>query len=437
MKQYSFARWIVVFVLFAGGIAAPISLTHAQSGRKRPATETRPRVVNPNDKSQEQEPSNKPLSVTTPTEVDENGVIKLDTFLVTIPVSVMDRYGKFVPFLVKRDFHVYENTIEQEIESVESVAAPFHVALVLDTSNSTEFNLEDIQDAAVAFVNQLRPDDQVMVVSFDDRVRIESEFTSDRGQLRAAIYRTRTGGSTKLYDAMQMTLQDRMARVEGRKAVVLFTDGVDTSSRRASARSTLEQVEESDTLVFPIGYDTEDSMRGGGGGVYGPGQGGTPPIYRTPWPMPRGRGRWPFMQLTTPWMGQSFTPQWPQQWPQGRMPQPRGNTRNEYERGARYLEELADRSGGRLYMADTLTHVSQAFTRIAEELRFQYRINYYPNNSNKDGTFRKIKVRVDKPDLVVRARDGYKAAMDAQAKTDAAPAEKRPELKKKPYAGSY
>jgi Ca-activated chloride channel homolog len=422
MKQYSFARWIVVFVLFAGGIAAPFSPMHAQSGRKRPATETRPRVINPNDKTQEKDSSDKPLTVTTPTEVDENGVIKLDTFLVTIPVSVSDRYGKFVPFLVKRDFHVFENLVEQDIESVESVATPFHVALVLDTSNSTAFKLEDIQDAAVAFTNELRPDDQVMVVSFDDRVRVESEFTSDRGQLRAAIYRTRTGGSTKLYDAVQMTLADRLARVQGRKAVVLFTDGVDTSSRRASARSTLDLVEESDTLVFPIGYDTEDSMQGGG--VYSPGR--TPPVYN-PWPNPRGRGRWPLSQLVGP--------QWPQ-WPQGRIPQGRGNSGNEYERASRYLEDLADRSGGRLYRADTLRDVSQAFSLIAEELRYQYRINYYPSNSNKDGTYRKIKVRIDKPDLVVRARNGYKAAADSQAKSDPAQDTKRPELKKRPFADS-
>jgi Ca-activated chloride channel homolog len=240
--------------------------------------------------------------------------------------------------------------------------------------------------------------------------------------LRAAIYRTRTGGSTKLYDAVQMTLADRLARVQGRKAVVLFTDGVDTSSRRASARSTLDLVEESDTLVFPIGYDTEDSMQGGG--VYSPGR--TPPVYN-PWPNPRGRGRWPLSQLVGP--------QWPQ-WPQGRMPQGRGNSRNEYERASRYLEDLADRSGGRLYRADTLRDVSQAFSLIAEELRYQYRINYYPSNSNKDGTYRKIKVRIDKPDLVVRARNGYKAAADSQAKSDPAQDTKRPELKKRPFADS-
>src|SRR5262249_60580424 len=120
-----------------------------------------------------------------------------------------------------------------------------------------------IQDAAVVFVDQLHPDDQVMVVSFDDKVRIESEFTNNRSQLRNAIFKTRTGGNTKLYDAVHVVLDEQLSRIQGRKAVVLFTDGVDTKSKRASAESTMELAEESDALVFPIHYDTEEAVQGG------------------------------------------------------------------------------------------------------------------------------------------------------------------------------
>src|SRR5262245_459480 len=359
MKHYKDAHWMVVFTLLAGIIAASVFSTQAQSGRKAQQNEARPRVVNPNEKTQERDSSNKPLAVSTPVEVDENGVIKLDTFLVTIPVSVTDRYGKFVPFLVKRDFHIFEDSVEQDIESLESIEVPFHVALVLDTSQSTRFNLEDIQDAAVDFVNQLRPDDKVMVVSFDSRGRVESEFTSDRAQLRNAIFRTRTGGSTKLYEAVDLVLAERLKGIQGRKAIVLFTDGVDTSSKLASAQSTIELVEESDTLVYPIHYDTEEAVQGG---IYTPGR--TPPV--NPFPVPGGRRRWPFTPLI-----EYLTPQWPQ-WPQGRTPP--GTSRADYERGARYLHDMADASGGRLYEADTLSHVSQAFSLIAEELRHQYRL---------------------------------------------------------------
>jgi Mg-chelatase subunit ChlD len=421
MKQYQCARWIVVFTLLAGIFAAsllstPFS-TNAQSGRKVKPPESRGRVVTPEEqqKQQEKQEAEKPLAVTTPVDIDESGVIKLDTFLVTIPVSVTDRQGQFEPFLKKQDFRIYEDGVEQRIESFESVSMPFHVALVLDTSMSTQFKLEDIHNAAYTFVNQLRPDDQVMVMSFDSKVKVHSEFTNDRQQLRAAIYKTKTGGSTKLYDAVEQVLAKELSQVQGRKAVVLFTDGVDTSSR-ASASETLDLSEEADALVFSVRYDTEERQQNGPFGIPG-GGGRTPPIG---WPMPRRRGRWPFLQQWT-------------QWPQGRFPQPRSggtSSSKDYQRGERYLQELADRTGGRVYPGDTLSDVARAFAAIAEELRYQYRLSYYPTNSNQDGTMRQIKVRVMKPDLVVRARPGYKARSGAQAQSDS----ERPALKRKQLA---
>jgi Ca-activated chloride channel family protein len=139
--------------------------------------------------------------------------------------------------------------------------------LVLDTSNSTMFKFDDIQEAALAFIKQLRRDDQVMVVSFDSKVRFHCDFTSDYDELRRAIYETRIGGSTKLYEAVDKVV-DRLEPIEGRKAIVLFTDGVDTASRRANFQNTIVKVEESGAIVYPIKYDTEgDQQRGG---VYGP-----------------------------------------------------------------------------------------------------------------------------------------------------------------------
>jgi VWFA-related protein len=419
MKQYKAARWLVVFALLAGVLALFIGSASAQSGRKPRQTETRPRVVTQDGRSEGKDSEDKPLAVTTPVEIDENGVIKLDTFLVTIPVSVTDRYGKFEPFLTKRDFRIFEDGVEQRIESFESVSMPFHVVLVLDTSMSTRFKHEDIQDAAFTFVNQLREDDKVMVMSFDSRVKTHCEFTNDREELREAIYRTRSGGSTKLYDAVKQVLAEKLSRIEGRKAVVLFTDGVDTSSR-TTASNTLDLVEEADALVFSVRYDTEERGQRGPWGTPG---GRTPPVG-WPSPNPRGRGRWPFSQLFGQLAGQ---------WPQGRIPQPQSDS-DEYQRAERYLQELADRSGGRVYKGDTMSGVADAFARIAEELRYQYRLSYYPTNSNRDGMMRKIKVRVEKPDLVVRARSGYKARSETQAsngKDDST----RPELKRKQLAG--
>jgi Mg-chelatase subunit ChlD len=99
---------------------------------------------------------------------------------------------------------------------------------------STQFRLEDIQDAAIIFVNQLRSDDKVMVVSFNDDIKILSEFTTDRNKLQRAIQRSKTDDGTRLYDAVDMVINQQLSRIQGRKAIVLFTDGVDTTSRRAS-----------------------------------------------------------------------------------------------------------------------------------------------------------------------------------------------------------
>jgi VWFA-related protein len=398
----------------------------AQSGRKPPpssAPQYKTQLPKEGAKDAEKAPddkqrksSDKPLADNTPVVVDENGTIKMDTSLVTIPVSVIDRDGKFVPHLSKRDFQVYEDGVEQQIESFESVETPFHVVLLLDTSNSTMFKLEDIQDAAIEFTTQLRHDDQVMVVSFDSRVRVQCEFTSNREELRHAIRKTRTGGSTRLYEAVDLAV-DWLDRIEGRKAIVLFTDGVDTASRRANYRNTIEKVEESGAIAYPIRYDTEmDHSQGG--------RRGTPPIINSPWPLPSppSRRRWPIVN---------------HQFPQGRWPQGGGQTQggsgDDYRRGARYLQELADRSGGRLFKADTLRNLADAFWMIAEELRHQYALSYYPTNAKKDGAYRQVKVRVEKPGMIVRAREGYRAASESQPVSDEG-ANGRPELKRKQLA---
>src|SRR5499427_1023631 len=398
MKSNLFARCFVAILLVASFVWALNSSIYAQSGRKSPPPSQNERQ-SPKDSEREKN-SNRPLADNTPVSVDENGTIKMDTALVTIPVSVIDRDGKFVPFLKKRDFRLYEDGVEQNIESFNSVETPFHVALVLDTSNSTLFKFNDIQDAAFAFIKQLRRDDQVMVVSFDSKVRFHCDFTSDYDELRRAIYETRTGGSTKLYDAVDKVI-DRLGEIEGRKAIVLFTDGVDTASRRANYQNTIDKVEESGALVYPIKYDTENDQQGGPSPSSGP----------WPWPTPHppNRRRWPFNHLAA-----LMFPQWPGRGPSGGV----GSSSGEYRKAARYLQELADRSGGRLYEADTIYNLSQAFSNIAEELRHQYSLSYYPTNVKRDGGYRRVKVRVEKTGMIVRARDGYRAATNAATTAD-------------------
>jgi VWFA-related protein len=247
---------------------------------------------------------------------------------------------------------------------------------MLDTSPSTQFRLEDIQDAAISFVNQLRPDDRVMVVSFNDDIKMLSEFTTDREKLHRAIQRARTDDGTRLYDAVDMVINRQLSRVSGRKAIVLFTDGVDTTSRRADYHSNLMDAQELDALIYPVQYDTRQDMNVGNyppmgridvwgtilGGIFGGGR--------------RGGGG-------------------------------RGTARSDYELANQYLLELANSTGGRQYNADSLRNMSFAFANVAEELRRQYSIGYYPKRPPQAGQRRFIRVRARQPNLAVRARDSY------------------------------
>ena len=184
-----------------------------------------------------------------------NNAIKVNVSLVTVPTIVSDGDGRHVPDLSAKDFHVFENGVEQQIDRVIPEVTPFNVVLMLDTSGSTLFEHSQIQNAALAFVETLRAEDRIMVVSFDSYIYLDSAFTLDRAALRRAILRTDTGAGTRLYDALDLVLTECLSRVEGRKAIVLFTDGIDTESWLARLGNYQEKVEESDALVYVVQYD--------------------------------------------------------------------------------------------------------------------------------------------------------------------------------------
>lgn len=323
-----------------------------------------------------------------PEEVEAGDVIKVDTTLVTLPVSVTDRNGRYIPNLTKSDFRLWEDGVEQQVAFFSSVDKPFSVVLVLDTSGSTRFKIEEIQDAAIAFVNQLRSGDRVMVVSFDDDIRVLTEFTTDRYRMRDAIRLTRTGRGTRLYDAVDLVINNRLSQVQGRKAVVLFTDGVDTASRNASYVSNVRDAEELDALIYPVQYDTYRDVGGSSGG-------GWPGSRRSTSPIEilidifgrRGGGNGPIGGGG----GGGGT----------------GSNRSDYDLANRYLRELAEKTGARQYQAENTNNLSYAFANIAEELRRQYSIGYYPIKPPQPGQRRQVRVRVNQPNLAVRSRDSY------------------------------
>jgi len=309
--------------------------------------------------------------------IREGDVIRVDTSLVTVPVTVIDRYGKYIPNLRRSDFHLYEDGQEQKIAYFATVDQPFTVILMLDTSGSTQFRLEDIQDAAITFVNQLKPDDSVMVMSFDDSINVLVRPTTNRDAITRAIHRSRTGGGTRLYDAVSNVLRQQLRTISQRKAVVLFTDGVDTTSRRATYESTMREAEESDAPFYSVDYDTS------GMGVLSPNGGG--------WPLPGRRGA---IILGIPL-------------PRPGVPGGPGASPGDYRLARTYLHELSDKTGGRFYNGDSLGGIAQAFAQIAEELGRQYSLGYYPKTLGQSGQRRQIKVRVNQADLVVKARDSY------------------------------
>jgi Ca-activated chloride channel homolog len=327
---------------------------------------------------------------------DDDEVIKIETSLVTIPVSVFDQGGRFISGLGKNDFRIFEDGQAQQIEVFTTTEQPFTVVLLLDVSRSTQFQIEEIQDAAIAFVEQLRPQDKMMVVAFDDDLHILSEPTADRKQLRNAIRQTRFGGGTRLYDAVDFALNDRLNNIEGRKAIVLFTDGKDSSSLQANYSGTVSDAERSDTIIYTVRYDTSEYFGGGNGGGGGNTGGGG-----IQWPRRRGGNGG----------GNRGGTQWPFPWPNGGGGNRRGGRgggqSDEDALGEHYLRDLSDKTGGKYFNASSTGNLETAFAGIADELREQYSLGYYPANEGRPGQRKSINVRVNRPNLSIRAKSSY------------------------------
>lgn len=404
------------------------------------------------------EQKNEPTAEPTPPDPNVE-TLKTDTDLVTVPVVASSRNGKYIADLTKEEFKLSEDGVPQEIAFLATVNAPFHVVLLLDTSASTKEKLPMIQRAAQTFVEQLGPTDKVKVISFDDKVRDLNDFTSDKALLRAVISKTTSGEGTKVYDAFDRGLNS-LRPITGRRAIVIFTDGVDWHSDAATFEGTLKNLDELGVIVYPIRFDTHaeterllreqdaqtngvglptsDVIRGTGGRPST-----TPPTFPggDPDSVPNGGQRrgtsLPDIIFSRPVRRQ---PTEPQGSPSDPFPDPsrgtpppidrtggtnRRDTANDqiklildqaYFTADSYLRELADRSGGQLERADTLAMLPQAFAAIAAELRTQYLLGYYPTNRAKDGKYRKIQVKTTRKDISVRARPGYSAVADGSGR---------------------
>ena len=281
--------------------------------------------------------------------------------LVTIPAVVMDRNGRYIPNLRKEDFRVYEDGVEQNVAYFGSIEKPFTVALLLDVSGSTQYQLSQIRDAANTFVSRLRYNDRLMAIAFDGKINVLTEPASVGAIRQTKLHIPAVTDGTVLYDAVAFAVK-QMAQIPGRKAIVLMSDGVDQSSV-ATLKSTVDDIAEQDVLIYTVQYNTLPQMT----------------------------------QRLSAIKSEKARRKVQERLMKG------------YALSEPYMRALADKTGGRYYRADDLRDVGPAFEAITAELSVQYTLGYFPKENSGDAE-RSIRVKVRYPNLVVRARDSYTTA---------------------------
>ena len=354
--------------------------------------------------------------------------VRLSASLVQVPAVVTDRSGKFVSDLSKDDFTISEDGKRQDISFFGAVKQPFNAVLVLDTSNSAQDRLKAIQNAAVDFTKQLRPGDRMMAISFDNEVRQLTDFSEDQAELQKAIRGTESGFGKLLYEAVSRAL-DQLKDLEGRRAVILFSDGVDMRSIEATSEGTTKLAEEISAVIYVVRFDTRwwieadarrhESERPKSKTPFDiDGRIPLPPDFGGPDPTPTG-----IPKPNAPRIEIGQRPRPPVIYDPGgtgsstrRVPFDESPDQitlvldKLYGEADSYLQTITLRTGGRIYQADTFDDTRAAFNAIAEELRNQYLIGYYSTSNKRDGKYHKIKLELSRKGVVVRSRPGYRAA---------------------------
>ncbi|MBA2340183.1 MAG: VWA domain-containing protein [Pyrinomonadaceae bacterium] len=297
----------------------------------------------------------------TPEEVDEDDVIRVETDLVTLNMSVVDRTsGRGVVGLAESDFKIYEDGTEQTIRSFESSSAPFDLMLLIDLSGSTRDVVNLIRTAALRFVRAARPQDRIAVVTFAAAPVLVAPPTTDRADLRRRINAMeQPQGSTKLYDAMNFALDliEKNSANKRRSAVILMSDGLDSSlpNVRGDGSSIpysdiLHRTEELDGVLYSLWLNTE---------------------Y------------------------EAFSPE---------DVQPE-TVDTAYER----MNKLAEAGGGVFYEVERLEDLAGVYERVVADIGTVYTFTYLPTDKKRDGRWRGIRVTVpQRPNLIVRGRRGYR-----------------------------
>ena len=309
---------------------------------------------------------------------DPNYKFKSAVNLVSFTATITDSSGRHVSGLTKDNVSLFEDGTRQQLAMFKFEPEPVSVGIVFDTSGSMRTKIQDVADAVAHFGATALPDDDIFLMQFSNRAHIVMEFTNDRDRLASAANNLRAGGSTVLYDAVSEALDHVLHGKNRRQALVVITDGEDTSSA-TSLDYLLQQAKESEVLVYCIGIGEISAHKQGGSS--------RPSIAsQLPSIILGGRNR-------------------------GRQPQnlPGRDTVDMF-----VLNSLGEVTGGRAWQirpnsrggVDEIDRVTQ---EISAELRQQYFIGYYPSNTAHDGTYRAIRVTTNTPDYTVRTRRGYYA----------------------------
>lgn len=290
---------------------------------------------------------------TSPSDQQQRGTpaFRTGVDVVSLAVTVTDGKNRYVTDLGEADFSVFEDGVRQELTFFNRRPQPIALSLLLDTSASMEQRLPMLQTAASNFVRRLKPADLAQVIDFDSRVEIRQTFTGSQADLDTAIRQTVAGGSTSLHNAIYIALREltkvRAGNQEDvrRQAVIVFSDGEDTSSL-VSFEEVLELAKRSETAIYVI------ALRGGD------------------------------VQST----------------------QSRGSREAEF-----ILRTLAQDSGGRAIFPTKIEDLADVYAQIADELASQYTVGYTSSNSKRDGAWRRVVVRVSRPNVTARTKNGYYA----------------------------
>jgi VWFA-related protein len=303
-------------------------------------------------------------------------VLRVESNLVQLNVGVVNRQGHPVTTLSKNDFAVFENGVQQSINSFETTDRPFSLVLLLDVSGSTITFRDTFKQAAYRFLDALGPDDRVEVVAFNEKIKTISAFTTNRRKTADAIYMADGKGQTEFYQALSYAIGELSKEGSRRKAIVVMTDGIDTKlrliDRAAAARATTDV-----DAVAAIKPDSSSELQS----VLAAADRQGVTIY--PLALPSGDP--------------------------SRLALPDPQIIAVYTSARSRLEILANRTGGQLTAIKRLDELARVYANVAADLRTLYTISYQPKSGSSTSGWRTVRIEVAQPDLIARTKPGYLA----------------------------